>query len=770
MKCARRHDRTISLHTYSREHYQFLHDEGKKGHLFCPYCGQPVFFRLNIHEEPAFIHKHMTQQELCEQVEEQEDQKKHAEREESAAYKELGGFRFPTGKQIISQTNESYDWQEPRSIQFSDVIHLEENEQAHTIDLFPHITFSTPQLQAVTHKDGPMLVLAGAGSGKTRVLTARAAYLMSHHHIPAHHILLVTFTTKASSEMKERLRKQYQLPPSQASQVVTGTFHSLFYKMLLHDDANKWNGQHLIKFDWQKEQYIRKAIMNERLDEKDYPTDQVLQSIGYWKNAFLPGDLPDLKDEKEKHMWTIYQSYEQQKRDNQQFDFDDMAIACLHMLTEQPELLKRYQERFQYILVDEFQDINPVQYQLIQLLAGESEQLFCVGDDDQAIYAFRGSNPAFILEFKRDYPSAQIVHLHANYRSHHTIVASADAVIKKNQHRYEKTLKAVRSETIPPTLFYPYDEEEEATMIVADIQEKIKNGAKPSDICVLFRTNTGGRAIYERLHQSAIPYETEAGVKAFYSRRIVRVLLAFLSLSQDADDVSAMKQLLPVFFLKQQTLNTMKALTITEDCSMVDALGKLTDIQPFQRKKLQSIVPLFRTLRNLKPSDAVAFIEQKMGLGDFLKKRVNDTNVLEKGADDVRDVKTAAKRFETIEAFLSHAEHMKSAEKEKTDKPGVQLMTIHRAKGLEFQTVYITCVVDGALPHDFSLDELRNGDEEALEEERRLLYVAMTRAEQSLYLSVPSFRRGKTAHRSRFLYPLLKKNRALFTEKQQAPL
>ncbi|CAM5464023.1 ATP-dependent DNA helicase Rep [Bacillus safensis FO-36b] [Bacillus safensis subsp. safensis] len=160
----------------------------------------------------------------------------------------------------------------------------------------------------------------------------------------------------------------------------------------------------------------------------------------------------------------------------------------------------------------------------------------------------------------------------------------------------------------------------------------------------------------------------------------------------------------------------------------------------------------------------------KKWAGDYLKKRVNDTNVLEKGADDVRDVKTAAKRFETIEAFLAHAEHMKSAEKEKTDGPGVQLMTIDRAKGLEFQTVYITCVVDGALPHDFSLDELRNGDEEALEEERRLLYVAMTRAEQSLYLSVPSFRRGKTAHRSRFLYPLLKKTRELFTQKQQAPL
>ncbi|WP_353856087.1 ATP-dependent helicase [Bacillus sp. Bos-x628] len=767
MKCARRHDQTISLHTYSREHYQFLHDEGKKGHLFCIYCGNPVIFRLNIHEEPAFIHKQIFQQEVCEKAAEQEETE--ATSKDTSSYKELGGFRFPTGKQITSQQKETVKWQKPRTIELGEAFQ-KENEKTHTIDLFPHITFSAPQLQAVTHTDGPMLVLAGAGSGKTRVLTARAAYLISQQEIPAHHILLVTFTTKASNEMKERLRTQYHLHPSQANQVVIGTFHSLFYKMLLHDDPSKWNGQHLIKFDWQKEQYIRKAIMKEGLEEKDYPTDHILQSIGFWKNAYLPDELPDLKDEKEKQIWTIYQSYEKQKRDNQQFDFDDMAIACLQMLSEKPGLLKRYQERFKYILVDEFQDINPVQYKLIQLLAGDSEQLFCVGDDDQAIYAFRGSNPAFILHFKKDYPSANIVHLHANYRSHHTIVASADAIIKKNQHRYVKTLKAVRSEKTPPILFYPYDEEEEATMIVSDIQEKITNGARPNDFCVLFRTNTGGRAIYERLHQSAIPYQTDNGVKAFYSRRIVRMLLAFLSLSQDADDIAAIKLLLPIFFLKQQTLNTLKALTITEDCSMVEALGKLTDIQPFQRKKLQSIVLLFQTLRTLKPSDAVTLIEQKMGLGDYLKKRANDTSVLEKGADDVRDVKTAAKRFETIEAFLSHAEHMKSKEKEKTDESGVQLMTIHRAKGLEFQTVYITCTVDGALPHDFALDELRNGHEEAIEEERRLLYVAMTRAQQSLYLSVPSFRRGKTAHRSRFLYPLLKKNSEMFTQKQQAPL
>ncbi|MGE6631023.1 UvrD-helicase domain-containing protein [Bacillus sp. NPDC077027] len=756
MKCARLNDRTISLHTYSREHYQFLHEEGKKGHLFCPHCGNPIFFRLTIHEAPAFVHKQASH--LNDECEKACEHAESLQKEQTPSYQEHGGFRFPTGKQIITQSNQVQEWQMPKPIKTNEEFRALA-EQTHSIEPFTHVSFSTPQLEAVTHTDGPMLVLAGAGSGKTRVLTARAAYMISGQNIPAHHILLVTFTTKASAEMKERLRTQYGLKPSQASQVITGTFHSLFYKMLLHDNSKRWHGQQLIKFDWQKEQYIRKALIEEGLDEKEYPMDQILQLIGYWKNAFLPNETPDLEDTKEKQMWSIYRHYERQKQENNQFDFDDMAISCLHMLMAKPALLKSYQDRFQYILVDEFQDINPVQYRIIQLLAAESKQLFCVGDDDQAIYAFRGSNPSFILDFPKDYPSAKIVHLHANYRSHHTIVASADAIIQKNQHRFKKTLRAVRIEQTSPILFYPHDEEEEATMIVSDIQDKIANGANPNDFCVLFRTNTGGRAIYERLHQSAIPYQADTGVKSFYSRRIVRMILAFLSLSQNEDDVTAMKLLLPVFFLKQQALNTLKALTITEDCSMVEALAKLTDIKPFQQKKLRSIAPLFQTLRKLKPTEAISFIEQKLGLGDYLKKRGNDLSILEKGADDVRDVKTAAKRFETIEEFLAHADHMKSAEKEKTDHSGVQLMTMHRAKGLEFKTVYITCAVDGALPHDFALDELRNGNEEAIEEERRLLYVAMTRAEESLYLSIPSFRRGKTAHRSRFLYPVLAQKR-----------
>ncbi|WP_024572401.1 3'-5' exonuclease, partial [Bacillus subtilis] len=299
----------------------------------------------------------------------------------------------------------------------------------------------------------------------------------------------------------------------------------------------------------------------------------------------------------------------------------------------------------------------------------------------------------------------------------------------------------------------------EATMVVSDIKEKIQNGASPDDFAVLYRTNSGGRAIYERLHQSSIPYTADRGVQSFYSRRIVRQILAYLYASQNEDDTEAINHLLPALFLKQSALNTLKALSITEDCTMIKALAKLPDLKPFQLDKIKKIVPFFASLRTMKPLEAITFAEGKMGFSEYLKKRGNEGNKLEKGSDDLRDIKVVAKKFKTIPDFLAHVDHMRAAEKNRTDEHGVQLMTIHRSKGLEFKTVYVLGTVDGSIPHDFSLETARKGDEAALEEERRLLYVAMTRAKQHLYLSCPANRRGKTANRSRFLYPLLQKAR-----------
>ncbi|MCY8808895.1 ATP-dependent helicase [Bacillus atrophaeus] len=755
MKCARLNDRTIHLHTYSREHYQFLYEEAVKGHLFCAHCGRPVIMRLDILQEPEFLHREKGDFSACEEACHSTSRKQEAKKED---YEESGVFRLPKGKAISADKSLVLtEWQPPRKINPGTPF-LKKPEAQH-LSLFPTIGLNTDQLQAVTETEGPLLVLAGAGSGKTRVLTARAAHMIEHLGVSPENMLLVTFTTKAVAEMKERMANEYGLAPQHVGRLVTGTFHSLFYKILYHYDSSKWNGEHLLKMEWQKEQYIKKALYEEGADEKEFPVDQAIQQIGYWKNSYLPGERIPLKDEWEKQVYRLYEHYEWQKKEHGQFDFDDMASACYELFQSRPDILEHYQTRFTYILIDEFQDINPVQYKIMQMLASPEQNLCCVGDDDQSIYAFRGSSPSFILDFQKDYPGAKTVYLTANYRSTHPIVSSADLVVKKNKKRYVKTLEATRDDVQHPVLFYPYDEEEEATMVVSDIKEKIQNGARPEDFAVLYRTNSGGRAIYERLHQSSVPYTADRGVQSFYSRRIVRQILAYLYVSQNEDDTEAIKHLLPALFLKQSALNTLKALSITEDCSMVKALTKLPDLKPFQLNKIKKIVPFFASLRTMKPVEAITFAEGKMGFSEYLKKRGNEGNKQEKGSDDLRDVKVVAKKFKTIPDFLAHVDHMRAAEKNKTAENGVQLMTVHRSKGLEFKTVYVLGAVDGSIPHDFSLETARKGDETALEEERRLLYVAMTRAEQHLYISCPANRRGKTAHRSRFLQPLMQLNK-----------
>ncbi|UVB76718.1 ATP-dependent helicase [Bacillus subtilis] len=754
MKCARLNDRIIHLHTYSREHYQFLFEEGIKGHLFCSHCGKPVLLRLNIADPPEFIHRQPGDFPACEEAGEPKPSKEGKKEDDQ----ESGVIRLPKGKAIAADPSPAVtEWHRPRSIKPGTPFVPKTIEP--DTSLFPSVGLNTDQLKAVTETEGPLLVLAGAGSGKTRVLTARAAHMIEHLGIPPENMLLVTFTTKAVAEMKERMANQYGLQPAKVRRLVTGTFHSLFYKILYHSNSAKWNGEHLLKMEWQREQYIKKALYEEGIDEKEFPVDQALQQIGFWKNTYVPNERIPLKDEWEKQVYRLYEHYERQKKEHSQFDFDDMASACYELFIERPDLLEQYQSRFTYILIDEFQDINPVQYKIMQMLASPEQNLCCVGDDDQSIYAFRGSNPSFILDFQKDYPGAKTIYLTANYRSTHPIVSSADIVVKKNKNRYAKTLEAARDDIQVPVLFYPYDEEEEATMVVSDIKEKIQNGASPEDFAVLYRTNSGGRAIYERLHQSSIPYTADRGVQSFYSRRIVRQILAYLYASQNEDDTEAIKHLLPALFLKQSALNTLKALSITEDCTMIKALAKLPDLKPFQLDKIKKIVPFFASLRTMKPVEAITFAEGKMGFSEYLKKRGNEGNKLEKGSDDLRDIKVVAKKFKTIPDFLAHVDHMRAAEKNRTDEHGVQLMTIHRSKGLEFKTVYVLGTVDGSIPHDFSLETARKGDEAALEEERRLLYVAMTRAKQHLHLSCPANRRGKTANRSRFLYPLLQKAR-----------
>ncbi|WP_257008135.1 ATP-dependent helicase [Bacillus sp. FJAT-45350] len=759
---ARYRDNIINLTNCQREDFQRYYTESLNGQIHCIHCGDPLRLRLGINQAPIFIHP--TTSFDCETIADAYINNIEIHSEEQTMTS--NGFQLPRGRSIQSGgtavADKTVTWVEPETITGIAPFTPVENEtsyfdnpyyqklQNHNHQLDPS------QWSATTTIDGPLLVLAGAGSGKTRVLTTRTAYMLSEKQIPANRILLVTFTAKAAKEMKERMGMYPDLTSLQLRQLLVGTFHSIFYKMLMHHQPDKWQPNQLLKWDWQRDQLLKQAGREIDLDEKEFAYDQALTQIGLWKNEMkLPTDIKagEIWEERVLH---LYKRYEEMKLAANTFDFDDMLVGCYELLMENEGLLEKYQERFSYIAVDEFQDINKVQYKIIELLAGKTRNLCVVGDDDQSIYGFRGSDPSYILNFKRDYPEAKTVILDRNYRSTHPIVSAANNVICHNQSRNSKKLLALSDSVDKPILFYPYDEEEEATMIVTDIKERIEAGENPTNFAILYRTNVAARALFERFVQSNIPFTIEQEGDSFYQRKAVRKVLAYLRLGLNPDDTKAMGDLVGALFLKQSAFQDLKALSITNDCTLVEALTKLTGLKSFQEKKLKKMVPLFKKLPKLTPLDAIAFIEKEMGLSDYLKKQGNEGNVMDKGSDDVRDLKVAAKTHPTVSTFLEHVEHMIAKNKEMKDmrgqvNDGIQLMTIHRSKGLEFKHVYIIGGVDGGIPHDYALDAWRDGDDGPIEEERRLMYVAITRAEQTLKISVPNTRRGKKAYRSRFV-------------------
>lgn len=743
---------TISLSTLPREQFQRYYEASIHDQLTCVHCGDIVRLYLGINKAPYFYHAYKEEDVKCEEYCQKLIPNQTLKLENESI--EQNGFRLPQSRAITLEAEQlETNWHLPKQVKLTASFKKEEKS---ILDI-SGISLDPEQLKAVSKTEGPLLVLAGAGSGKTRVLTTRALYMIEEKKIAAQSMLLVTFTTKAAKEMQNRIASQQN---HKLKNPASGTFHSIFYKILLHYDREKWAGDKLIKWEWQKEQYLKHACQEFGIDEKEFAFDQALQQIGLWKNTLQHYKNIKTTNEWEENVLALYKYYEEQKEKNRQFDFDDMLIKCYELLLDNESLLKAYQERFHYFLIDEFQDINPVQYKLIQLLSDHTKNLCVVGDDDQAIYGFRGSEPKFILNFKHDYPEAEIVHLTANYRSDHAIVATANEVIKRNKNRFSKKMTAQSSSERVPTFFFPFDEEEEATMIVNDIKERIRNdGALPDDFAVLYRTHSAGRAIFERFTQSNIPFTVEFDQSSFYEKRMVKSLLAYLRLSINPDDVHAVSDLLHALFIKQSALNDLKAYTILQDCTFVEALLHIKDLKPFQLAKFKKIIPRIKTLKDLKPLQAITTIEKELGFQDFLKKRGNEGNTIEKGSDDLNDLKVVAKKFTTVHELIEHADHItstqKTLKKDRTYQSGVQLMTIHKSKGLEFEHVYMIGAVDGSIPHDFALDSYRKGDPSHLEEERRILYVALTRAKSNLMISVPSERRGKKAVTSRFIKSLL---------------
>ena len=763
MKTAIYQQQLITLSQMARDQYQKIYLAGKNGELHCPACEEKVKLFLGIQMEPHFFHIHSPEKNCL-------DPDPIIDTDDSPHYIERNGFKIPKGRTItITNTNLEL-FQPAKPIEYC-IPYTPTNKNIKQ-ELSPYlqmlaetgVVLDKSQVDAVIQTEGSLLVLAGAGSGKTRVLTARTAYMLEVKHADPSAIMLVTFTSKAAAEMKTRLLSYPNMHRGKVNQLVTGTFHSIFYRILMFHDAANWSSNHLLKKDWQRDKILKEAGRELQLSDKEFAYDLALQQIGFWKNSLLlPHEVKPISEWEENTLF-LYKRYEEFKQNEGLFDFDDMLIGCYQLFRSNSALLEHYQDRFQYFLIDEFQDINKVQYELIKLLSSKHKNVCAVGDDDQAIYSFRGSDPGYLLDFEKDFPDAKLVTLEQNYRSSHEIVAAANQMISLNKKRRLKRMEAQYSSSLLPQLFFPYDEEEEATMIMTDIQEKISHGAKPGDFAILYRTNVSSRAVFERLAASNLPFKIDQDAEAFYDRFIVRSTLAFLKVSLNEDDPNAMSDLLPLLFLKQAVLKDLKAESILKDCSLLEALSHLKTAHAFQEKKLKKAVTIIRGLKLLTPSVAIEQIEKEIGFLDFLKKRGNESSKLEKGSDDLKDLKVAAKSFTKVAALLEHAQHMSAMNKEIKNMSrhftdAITLSTIHRAKGLEYKTVYIISAVDGSLPHDFALESYRAGDNAPFEEERRLFYVAMTRAKEELFISTPSYRRGKKANRSRFLAPIIKKRK-----------
>ncbi len=751
MQVAQYQNKTIDLSTFERSRWQELYFACTHGKVTCLHCHTPIKLIISIDAPPSFVHIHKNEE--CEQVVASIALEMQHQKDDEAQF-----IRLPK-RRVIGEnaSKQETTWKAPE--QARAIPAFQQNQRSSTtlsgyrLLLYEHgIELDDAQWSAVTTTEGPLLILAGAGSGKTRVLTTRAAYMLQQHS--PREMILVTFTAKAAKEMKERMRLYPGIDHHTLQQLMIGTFHSIFYKMLLHYDPVRWGPTHLLKQEWQRLAIVIEAGREINLEEKEFAFDQALTQISWWKNHLLSPEQVKAEDQFEERCAFLYKRYEEIRKAKQLFDFDDMLLGTYELLIENRSLLQKYQKRFSYVSIDEFQDINRVQMEIIALLTEQSQHLCVVGDDDQSIYSFRGSDPDYILTFKDRYPHANVVILDQNYRSNHEIISVANNVISTNRTRFHKSIQAQHSRDKAPLLFFPYDEEEEATMIATDIEKQLEQGTKLDEIAILFRTNSSARAMIERFISLNIPFQIGADYEPFYRRNMIRKVLAFLRLALHPNDDRFLVDLIQALFLKQHVVQDVKALTITNDCTIVEALPLIQGLHPFQTKKLNKMPEQFNMLEKMTPLEAISFIETEMGFNDYLKKQGNEGNKMERGSDDIRDLKVVARLYPSIQTFLEHIDatnaKVDALKRSQEHNEAVQLLTIHRAKGLEYKTVYILGAVEGGIPHDYALEAWRDGNDKPLEEERRLMYVAMTRAIDQLYISVPMNRRGQNAFRSRF--------------------
>lgn len=606
------------------------------------------------------------------------------------------------------------------------------------------MAFSKAQTQAIMHKDGPMMVLAGPGSGKTTVITHRVQYLTKEYGIDPGDILVITFTRAAAEEMRER----YEALTGGGSRVTFGTFHSIFFRILKL--AYRYTADNIVREE-QQMQFVRELAQAGGLepeDENEFAAS-ILSEISSVKGERIELEHYYSKNCPDAVFRQLYAGYEDKMRRAGLIDFDDMMVLCLELFTERKDILSAWQRRYQYILIDEFQDINRLQYEIVRMLAKPEDNLFIVGDDDQSIYRFRGAKPEIMLGFERDYPGAGRILLDVNYRSTEEIVAPALRLIGENQKRFSKAIHTTgrHGKNVITKLWQ--DPGEENLAIAREIQLYLQSGVRPGDIAVLYRTNAGPRFLMEKLMEYNLPFRTRDTVPNLYEHWISRNILTYIRIAMGS---RAREDIL-------QVINRPKRY-ISRD-AMPDETVSFEKMKAFYAEKdwiaerIESLEGDLRAIARMSPLAAVNYIRQGMGYDEYLIeyaafRRMRPEELLET-ADELKE---SAAGFKTFDEWFAHIdaykeELLRQAAQRRTETDAITLATMHSAKGLEFPIVYILDANEGITPHSRAMLD------EDMEEERRLFYVAMTRAKTRLHVYAVRERYHKKAEISRFVWEYL---------------
>ena len=607
------------------------------------------------------------------------------------------------------------------------------------------MSLNEAQIQAIAHKDGPCMVLAGPGSGKTTVITKRIEYLIEKYKVNPEEILVITFSKAATREMKERFQS---LNTKRRYPVTFGTFHGIYYGILKW--AYRLTSENIFSEE-QKYQLLRNIVERMELDiedEKDF-LQGISGEISNIKNNQLKLDEYEAVNCSNNVFCQIYEKYESERKRYRKLDFDDMLVLTYDLFKKRPDVLKMWQNKFKYILIDEFQDINKVQYDVIRMLAAPQNNLFIVGDDDQSIYRFRGARPDIMLGFKKDYPDTRQIVLDINYRSTKAIVNAAGRVIGHNKNRYQKQIITTNEQGETVHIQEVRHPIEESKYVVKEVQKALKHGVPPTEIAVLFRSNIDARAMVETFMEYNIPFHMKEHIPNLYEHFIGQNLIAYMKMALGDRSRKTFLEIMnrPNRYFSRECVDEAQ---IT-----FENLRKYYEDKDWMLDRIDQLDVDLRIIGRCAPYAAIQYIRRHVGYDEFLREYAHFRKIkIEELNDILKEIEERAKGFKTIEEWFAHIEEYgqelkRQAEFYQNNTNAVSLMTMHGAKGLEFHTVFIIEANEKVVPYK-KAETL-----EELEEERRMFYVAMTRAKKKLIISYVLEKHGKHMEPSRFVNELM---------------